>query len=650
MKKSLLLSLAVIASFVLNAQTVQRTVLVESFTNASCPPCAAQNPGFNVLLGNNTDKVAVIKYQTNWPGYDPMNEQNPTEVATRVSYYGVTGVPNVRIDGTTNAGTSGSVTQAMINTAYGIPSPLQITLTHSLSADLSQITINCDITNPNTTFGWSAADAKLRIGLIEKDLQFPTPPGSTNETHFNYVMRKMYPDATGTAVAPIPAGGTANYTWTVDLPTYLYNYTQIGVVAFVQSEGAKTVYQAAISQPQPLPGAFPDAAFSISTQGPTSLCEYGLTPSATVTNEGGIDITSFDVSYTLNGAPGGTQNWTGALAPGSAQAVNFPAITLGGGSTVVEYTLTNLNGGAQDINSLNDAVSPQTFNTLSPTPVGTSLLSDMETGVAEGAPAYAIINRAAIVDLMVVDQPWLAAAGAPGATGPVGGFAASAKSLLAGFWWTPPGTSTSIVFDKIDWSNNTLDSITFDLAYRQYIDENDRLLVHISTDCGVTWTNVYDKGGAALATVGASQTFFVPTAAQWRKEAIDVSAFDGSPEVVVRFTAVAAFGNNLYLDNINIFGTVTSGVEDAIVESKVNIYPNPASSQVNVEFNMVKANSVTVQVYDVTGKLVTTLLNNQVLGAGAQNVQWNNPASAGLYFVKIRTEEGEITRKVSILK
>lgn len=643
--------LAVFAGLMLNAQTVQRTVLVESFTQASCPPCAAQNPGFNTLLANNTGKVAVIKYQTSWPGYDPMNEQNPDQVATRVSYYGVTGVPNVRIDGTTNAGTSGSVTQAMINTAYAVPAPLQITLTHSLSPDLSQITINCDITNPNTTFGWSAADAKLRIGVIEEDLQFPTPPGSTNETHFNFVMRKMYPDAVGTDVAPIPAGGTANYTWTVDLPDYIYNYGTIGVVAWVQSQGAKTVYQSAISHPQPLPGDFPDAAFSTNTQGPSSLCEYGLTPSATVTNAGGSDLTSFDVSYTVNGAAGGTVNWTGTLAPGNAEVVDFPAITLDGGvSSVIEYTLSNLNGGLQDINSLNDAVSPQTFNTLSPTPIGIELLSDMEADAAESAPTHAIIDRADVVDLMVVDQAWLAAAGAPGATGPVGGFATSAKSLLAGFWWTAPGTSTSVTFDKVDWTNNINNTITFDVAYRQYTTENDKLRVEVSSDCGETWTQVYEKGGSTLASVGASTTFFVPTATQWKTETIDMSAYDGASELVVRFTAVADFGNNMYIDNINITGTFVSAVEDAIVESNVSVFPNPASSTVNVGFSMVKANNVSVQVYDVTGKLVTTLLDNQVLGAGDQNVQWKNPASTGLYFVKIRTEEGEITRKVSVVK
>ena len=556
----------------------------------------------------------------------------------------------MRIDGTTNAGTSGSVTQAQINTAYAVPAPLQITLTHTLSADLSEITINCDITNPNTMFGWVSSDAKLRIGVIEEDLNFPTPPGSTDETNFIYVMRKMYPDATGTAVNPIPAGGTVNYTWTVALPDYIYNYNQIGVVAWVQSEAAKTVYQAAISHPQPLPGDFPDAAFSTSTQGPSSLCEYGLTPSATVANEGGTDITSFDVSYTLNGNVGATVNWTGTLAPGSSEVVDFPAITLDGGNTEVAYTLTNLNGGAQDINSLNDAVTPETFSTLLPDPVGIELIADMEADAAEGFPTNSVGDRAAdVLDLTVVDQAYLQSLGLT-VNGPVGGFGLSSKAVMSAFYVTPNGGVSTLTFNKVDWSSNINDSISFDVAYRSYSGENDKLEVLLSNDCGATWTSVYNKSGATLATVGAATAFFVPTATQWRTDAADASAFDGEGEVVVRFRMTSAYGNNLFLDNINIGGTFVSAVEDAIIEGNVTVFPNPASSVVNVEFTMAQANKVSVQVYDVTGKLVTTLLDNEVLGAGAQNVQWYNPASTGLYFVKIRTEEGEVTRKVSVLK
>ena len=39
----------------------------------------------------------------------------------------------------------------------------------------------------------------------------------------------------------------------------------------------------------------------------------------------------------------------------------------------------------------------------------------------------------------------------------------------------------------------------------QYQAENDRLEVHVSTDCGVTWTSVYNKAGGDLATLPPSQ-------------------------------------------------------------------------------------------------------------------------------------------------
>lgn len=100
----------------------QRLVLVEEFTNASCPPCAAQNPTFNTLLANNTVKVVSIKYQTNWPGVDPMNAQTQAEVGPRVTYYGVTGVPYSPIDGDVNIAAIGGYYQGgHLTTLYNQP-------------------------------------------------------------------------------------------------------------------------------------------------------------------------------------------------------------------------------------------------------------------------------------------------------------------------------------------------------------------------------------------------------------------------------------------------------------------------------------------------------------------------------------------------
>src|ERR1043166_2448556 len=112
----------------------QRLILTEEFTQASCGPCAAANPSFNAMLNNNTSKVISVKYQTSWPGVDPMNAQDATELNNRTSsYYGVTGVPDGKQDGVDFY--PGSYTQTFINNEYVVTSPFTIAITHTLNTN-----------------------------------------------------------------------------------------------------------------------------------------------------------------------------------------------------------------------------------------------------------------------------------------------------------------------------------------------------------------------------------------------------------------------------------------------------------------------------------------------------------------------------------
>ncbi|HAG05757.1 MAG TPA: hypothetical protein DCG68_02730, partial [Cryomorphaceae bacterium] len=78
--KKLTLALALLLGGTTAFAQATRLVLFEEFTQASCSPCASQNPAFNTLLSGNTTKAISIKYQTSWPGVDPMNAANPTDV------------------------------------------------------------------------------------------------------------------------------------------------------------------------------------------------------------------------------------------------------------------------------------------------------------------------------------------------------------------------------------------------------------------------------------------------------------------------------------------------------------------------------------------------------------------------------------------
>ena len=57
----ILASLLMLVSLQLKAQN-ERILLFECFTNASCGPCAQQNPALDALINANADRVAAIKY------------------------------------------------------------------------------------------------------------------------------------------------------------------------------------------------------------------------------------------------------------------------------------------------------------------------------------------------------------------------------------------------------------------------------------------------------------------------------------------------------------------------------------------------------------------------------------------------------------
>jgi PKD repeat protein len=114
---------------------------------------------------------------------------------------------------------------------------------------------------------------------------------------------------------------------------------------------------------------------------------------------------------------------------------------------------------------------------------------------------------------------------------------------------------------KYDFTGFSSASLTFDVAYGVYdATYSDTLAVLVSTDCGVTFTQVYSKGGSTLATATGAFTaaIFSPTATQWRSETVNLNAFVGQSNVMVVFQNRGRWGQALYVDNINITG-VQSG-------------------------------------------------------------------------------------------
>ena len=137
-----------------------------------------------------------------------------------------------------------------------------------------------------------------------------------------------------------------------------------------------------------------------------------------------------------------------------------------------------------------------------------------------------------------------------------GGYGISANSMFFdNYSWNIPGETDELQSRRFDLSGYSAAQLNFDVAYQVFPGAADSLAVLVSTDCGQTFTRVYTKGGTVLSTAGSSQGYFVPNAAQWRTETIDLSSYVGQPGVIIEFQNINYYGNNMFVDNINITGT-----------------------------------------------------------------------------------------------
>ncbi len=191
---------------------------------------------------------------------------------------------------------------------------------------------------------------------------------------------------------------------------------------------------------------------------------------------------------------------------------------------------------------------------------------------------------------------------------------------------------------KYTFSNVASARLRFDVAYKEYDNTagnlfSDSLEVKLSTNCGTSWTNIYLKGGSTLSSsAGTLQAnMFTPTAAQWRRDTIDVSALTaGQGNVMFSFVNHGHYGQALYLDNINlVFPTPTLN------------FSLPTSTCVGATFNLTNTSigaSNTTYTWTMTGGSPAT--SNAV----SPSVSY---AAAGVYTITLVGANGTSTASVT---
>ncbi len=180
-------------------------------------------------------------------------------------------------------------------------------------------------------------------------------------------------------------------------------------------------------------------------------------------------------------------------------------------------------------------------------------------------------------------------------------------------WFEQPSWTTSLEFMDIHFNP---------LNGHGYIAGNDQT-ARESKDGGVTWEDMAPVLGASGDDVNAIYLSYGVNKLYIGADHTQIQYWDNSPTGDTPMSLPFALNQN---------------------------YPNPFNPSTNISFTLDRDGFVSLNVYDVAGRVVATILNKSMT-AGSYDVGFNaSGLSSGVYFYKLKTADQEMTKKMILLR
>ena len=235
------------------------------------------------------------------------------------------------------------------------------------------------------------------------------------------------------------------------------------------------------------------------------------------------------------------------------------------------------------------------------------------------------------------------------------GYNSSSSIYVNNADYSANGQYDDLISPTLDFSFLSSATLEFDYAYSLWTDPtssqvwSDTLIILISSDCGVSWQNIWEKSGQDLVTTAPIYNEFSWSPSSnndWSSEVINLSAYLNQDDILIKFRNVNQYENNLYLDNINVQSTPNASEE---IKIEHIVYPNPTNSYIHIEMTSSKFNDIELYISNSIGQ---TVYSESINLNRERIITINlNDFSEGIYFVNLITSTGELyTKQISYLK
>ncbi|MEL6853119.1 MAG: CARDB domain-containing protein, partial [Bacteroidota bacterium] len=251
-----------------------------------------------------------------------------------------------------------------------------------------------------------------------------------------------------------------------------------------------------------------------------SECGNNVLVEVRVQNYGDNSVTSFFISYTVDGTLVANYLSVDSLGPGQSIEVAFPALTLADGNHSLEVE-TSLPNGNNDGDTGNDK-KVKSFSILISQGLTAPYFESFESGT--WPPTDWILQNP---DNSVGWQETSLAS----VTG-------NTSIYMDNFNYNAIGQVDEFQTAGFDLTGETKIALSFYLAYAPFGDNTgfaDTLEIWVSGNCGLNYDRVYKAWGQDLATAPATTSMFVPASWMWKKVWVDISDYAGSTYFVANF-------------------------------------------------------------------------------------------------------------------
>ena len=213
------------------------------------------------------------------------------------------------------------------------------------------------------------------------------------------------------------------------------------------------------------------------------------------------------------------------------------------------------------------------------------------------------------------------------------------------------GSSDYLMSGPIDLSGlGTGDSyvMTFKYAYKKRNSSNDEWFwVKVSNDCGETWVTKKVLHGDNLSSDIVTTPFY-PSEEDWVE--VEVTGINSS-YWVSNFRYEFQFdndgGNNMFIDDINIYPASQAGIVDQIADN-LSVYPNPVSNNLQITMDVYLTGNYQITLTNTLGQKVATVYQGELTG-GQQNISYDmEKLPEGIYFLNVASNG--VVRSTKVVK